>query len=91
MKFELFGGVVSGKINSLSFPDSIKMEWRLKDWPSGHFSDVELKFTESTSGTKLNLVQKFVPSESKQKTSEGWKRYYFLEIKRTLGLGNLMM
>ena len=59
-KFSLFSDSITGVITGLSKPDKITMEWRQKAWPEGHFSQVEMKFEQTSSGAKLTLEQRQV-------------------------------
>lgn len=44
-QFDLFGGNISGKFLDIA-PNKITQSWRYKQWPSGHFSNVEMEFIE---------------------------------------------
>lgn len=88
-KFTMFGGNVAGTITGLNKPDKITMDWRLKQWPDGHFSQVEMKIERVNAGAKLTLEQRQVPGEFVQNTQEGWRRFYFQAIKQTMGLGGI--
>jgi len=85
--FELFGGNVSGTITKLETDERIEMKWRLKQWKHSHYSEAILSFEQTDKGTKVKLSQKAVPAEYTSNTLEGWKRYYFIAIKQTLGMG----
>lgn len=91
--FKLFGGNVSGSITSLSHPSEINMTWRLNNdkWPPNHFSLVVLKFEQNGHNCTVSLEQKQVPSDKVSTTTQGWKRYYFKEIKQTMGLGGMSL
>lgn len=86
-KFSMFSDSIVGTITGLTKPEKINMEWRQKAWPEGHFSQVEMRFEQTSSGAKLTLEQRQVPSEFVSNTQEGWRRYYFAAIKSTMGLG----
>jgi len=85
--FELFGGNVTGTITKLETDERIEMKWRLKQWNHSHYSEAVLEFDQTDNGTKVKLSQKSVPAEYTSNTLEGWKRYYFIAIKQTLGMG----
>jgi activator of HSP90 ATPase len=88
-RVELFNGTVQASIGNLERDSKLNMQWRLKEWPSGHYSTVEISLTQTSAGAKLSLDQKQVPSEHVAKTQESWKRFYFGEIKRMFGMGRL--
>lgn len=44
--FELFGGNISGVFDELVPGQKIVQKWRYKQWPTGHFSTVNIKFDE---------------------------------------------
>ncbi|PVV03251.1 hypothetical protein BB560_001916 [Smittium megazygosporum] len=91
--FELFGGNVSGTvIKAEQSKDSantfvIVQKWRLGQWPSNHFSTVEMTITEGSNSTKLGLVQTGVPSNELEVTERNWTHYYWDPIKATFGWG----
>ena len=60
-KFELFGGNIQGEFIELS-PQKIVQKWRLKQWPTGHFSEVALEISEKSDHTEVNLTQSGVPT-----------------------------
>ena len=52
-KFDLFSNNVSGIITSIKPTDSLEMQWRLAQWPEGHYSNVTLSFEEKDGGTRV--------------------------------------
>lgn len=56
-EFVLFGGNVSGKFEELVPNKKIVQSWRVKQWPSGHYSHVTLELVEKVSNfIRLTLV-----------------------------------
>jgi len=55
----LYGGNVLGKFEELVPEKKIQQSWRLKNWSSGHFSNVviELEETVSSRTTENKLYQ----------------------------------
>jgi len=88
-RLEMFNGTVSAIIGAVERDTKMCMQWRLKEWPSGHYSSVEIILQQTNAGAKLMLDQKGVPAEHVAKTQEGWRRYYFGEMKRMFGMGRL--
>jgi activator of HSP90 ATPase len=66
------------------------MTWRVKTWPSEHFSNVLITFEEKKDCTILKLVQTKVPVGEKDSTEANWKNYYWNSIKRTFGFGMVL-
>lgn len=51
-RFHLYGGNVHGVFDELIPEKKIVLRWRLKSWPSGHYSNVEIDLTEMVSYSK---------------------------------------
>lgn len=85
-KFELFSKNVCGSISKVDSNNTLEMNWRLKQWPDNHFSNVILKFEQRDDGTLVRLEQTQVPTEFVKNTTDGWKNYYFMSIKNTFGM-----
>lgn len=89
-KFSLLDNNIHGKFTSLEPNKLIQQNWRLKTWPDGHFSDVAIHIQQREEDTQITVVQNGVPKKELERTEEGWKRYYFANIKRTFGFGSSM-
>jgi len=85
--FELLGGNISGKYIEVVPFTKIVQEWRLKSWPTGHFSQVTISIKQTKDDTKVTVSQTGVPSKEVESTREGWLRYYFSAMKRSFGFG----
>ena len=66
------------------------MTWRLKSWPSDHYSQVLLEFDQGEGSTELKLTQTHVPIGEKTTTEANWTNYYWNSIKQTFGYGGLL-
>ncbi|KAJ3308707.1 hypothetical protein HDV04_000963 [Boothiomyces sp. JEL0838] len=88
--FVLFGGNVTGTILELVPNQKIVMKWRLKQWPSEHYSHVTIEFKQGSDSTELKLVQKDVPIGEKNSTEQNWTNYYWNSLKRTFGFGSIL-
>jgi len=86
-EFKLLGGSIAGKYLELVPFTKIVQEWRLKSWPSGHVSKVEIQIKQTKEDTKITLTQTGVPVKEVQTTRMGWQRYYFEAMKRSFGFG----
>lgn len=59
--FQFLGGNITGKFLEVVPFTKIVQEWRLKSWPAGHFSQVEISIQQTKEDTKITIVQKQVP------------------------------
>ena len=87
-EFALLDGSIQGTFTEVTSYTKISQKWRLKSWPSGHFSDVTIKITQTKEDTILYLTQKGVPKKEIEATKVGWHRYYFHAIKQCFGFGS---
>ncbi|KAJ3209776.1 hypothetical protein HDU82_000138 [Entophlyctis luteolus] len=83
----LFGGNVTGKILEIVPNKKIVQTWRLKSWPSSHYSTVTLTLEEQRESVTLRLSQTDVPIGEKELTTTNWTGYYFNGIKSAFGYG----
>ncbi|XP_015918936.1 activator of 90 kDa heat shock protein ATPase homolog 1 [Parasteatoda tepidariorum] len=89
-KFEFFDGNVHGHFVKLVPNKTIQQKWRFKSWPEGHFSDVVIDINQKLDCTEVIVTQVGVPKTELDNTREGWKRFYWESMKRTLGFGALL-
>ncbi|KAL9953979.1 hypothetical protein ACROYT_G041464 [Oculina patagonica] len=85
--FVLFNGNVSGKFLELVSEEKIVMQWRFKSWPEGHHSTVTITFDQKDDRTELKLTQTGIPEDDFERTKEGWKQFYWGNMKRTFCWG----
>lgn len=90
-EFQLFGGNITGKFTELVPHSKISQQWRYKQWPSGHFSNVTIELDERDDHTELRLTQSGVPVNEVDTTKQNWGRYYFDGIKRAFGFGTFLI
>ena len=89
-RFVLFGGNISGKFTEIIANKKIAQTWRYKQWPTGHYSNVELEFEEKDDHTLLKLKQTLVPTNEFDTTRNNWQRYYFDSMRATFGFGSFL-
>lgn len=89
-RFDLFGGNISGKFTEIVPSKKIAQTWRYKQWPTGHYSNVEMEFEEKEDHTVLKLKQTLVPTNEFDSTNANWQRYYFESIRSTFGFGSFL-
>lgn len=87
LDFTLLDGAIQGQYTEVTPYTKICQKWRLKGWPSGHFSDVTIKIAQTKEDTKVFVTQTGVPCKEMEATKQGWYRYYFHAIKQTFGFG----
>ncbi len=85
--FEILNGNIQGRWMQLQPFTKIVQKWRLRSWPTEHFSTVEFTINQSSDDTKLKLKQTQVPVKEVECTKQGWNRYYFEPIRKTFGFG----
>ncbi|ALC39831.1 CG1416 [Drosophila busckii] len=86
-EFVLYGGNVLGKFEELVPEKKIQQSWRLKNWSSGHYSNVIIELDETASSTMMTLTQTGIPASEYDAMRTNWYRYYWHSIKQTFGFG----
>lgn len=86
-KFELFDGNVSGEFLELEAPKKIVQSWRLKQWPEGHHSRLQIEFDQNDVDgvTTMRVTWTGVPLGQEEVTKRNWGEYYVRSIKKTFG------
>eukprot|EP00736_Rhodelphis_marinus_P004186 Rmarinus@m.7872 len=93
--FMLLDGVITGSNVEMVRGKKIVQDWRMKDWPAGTMSRVDITLEKTSEGTKLKLTQKGVPTTDKSgnagvvdQVKAGWKREIFQRCKMMFGFGD---
>lgn len=86
-EFHLYGGNVQGIFEDLVPEKKISLRWRLKSWPSGHYSNVLIELEEMKNCTQLKLKQTGIPASEYDTMKSNWYRYYWHSMKQTFGFG----
>ncbi|KAF2233941.1 activator of 90 kDa heat shock protein ATPase-like protein 1 [Viridothelium virens] len=91
-KFELFDGNVSGEFVELHEPTKIVQKWRLKQWPEGHYSTLNVNFDQNDvdAVTVMRVDWQGVPVGQEEVTQRNWQQYYVRSIKTTFGFGTIL-
>ena len=68
-------------------PTKIVQSWRLDQWPSGHYSTLQIEFDQNDvdSVTVMRVEWTGVPVGQEEVTKRNWLEYYVKCIKRTFG------
>ncbi|KAI9806097.1 MAG: hypothetical protein M1833_004504 [Piccolia ochrophora] len=91
-RFEIFDGNVAGKFIELQKPTAIVQRWRLKQWPPGHYSSLQIKFDQNDQDavTVMRVTWDGVPVGQEEVTKRNWREYYVRSIKTTFGFGTVL-
>jgi activator of HSP90 ATPase len=86
-KFEIFDGNVSGEYLELVPNKKIVQSWRLKQWPAGHYSTLNLEFDQNDVDhvTVMRVKWDGVPVGQEDVTKRNWIEYYKKPIMQTFG------
>jgi activator of HSP90 ATPase len=87
-EFELLNGNILGEFVEVAPYSKLVMKWRLKSWPSAHFSTVCIDIEQNKEDTTIKLKQTGVPKKYVEATKQGWKVYYWEAIRRSFGFGS---
>lgn len=90
-RFEFFGGNVYGTFIELIPNRLIRQKWRFKTWSDGHYSEVCIEIDQKEDSTEVRLRQKAIPKNDWERTREGWKNYYWQNMKRAFGFGAILV
>ena len=90
--FRLFGGNVQGSFAKLEKPKRIVQNWRLAQWPEGHFSQLQLEFDQNDvdAVTVMRVEWKGVPVGQEEVTKRNWETYYVRAMKTVFGFGTVL-
>lgn len=84
--FEFLGGVITGYFVEVVPNAMIKMQWRLRSWPTGVHSSVVMALKkEEPCLTMLEFAQVGIPEGELKVVQEGWKANFFDAIKMMFG------
>ncbi|CAI9715076.1 of 90 kDa heat shock ATPase homolog 1-like [Octopus vulgaris] len=87
-EFSLYSGFVTGRFIETVPNKKIVQKWRLKNWPTDHFSHVTLEFEEKGDSTMLHLTQTGIPQKEYEYTQDGWAQNYWARIRQRFGYGS---
>lgn len=86
-KFAIFDGNVTGEYVKLDAPKQITQKWRLAQWPTSHYSTLEINFDQNDVDgvTQMRVSWSGVPIGQEDVTKQNWDMYYVRSIKQTFG------
>ena len=83
--FSAWGGYIRGRVLELVPGEKIVQAWRTLDFPSGYpDSNLEIRLTPESGGTKLRLLQTKVPEQSVESYHSGWHSNYWQPLRAWL-------
>jgi len=84
-KFEMLDGAILGEFLDAEKPKRIVQSWRLRDWPAGHFSRLQLEFKEDGNQTNMVVEWTGVPADQADVTMQNFKRFFIEPLQRLYG------
>jgi activator of HSP90 ATPase len=84
--FEVFDGYCHGYNIELIPGKKIVQAWHFQEdgWPDNHYSICTFLFYQEGDKTKLNFTQTGIPDHKAGELKEGWKDYYWSQMKTYL-------
>lgn len=89
-EFSLFGGSISGKFLKLVPNEKIVQLWRLEDWKSGHYAQLDLQLIQGAGETKMVVKWSGIPVGEEDRVRGNFEDYYIRSIKITFGFGAVL-
>lgn len=89
-EFSLFGGSISGKFLKLVPNEHIVQLWRLEDWKSGHYAQLDMQLIQGAGETKIIVKWSGIPVGEEDRVRGNFEDYYIRSIKITFGFGAVL-
>ncbi|MHC4955202.1 MAG: SRPBCC family protein [Planctomycetota bacterium] len=83
-EFTCFGPFILGRNVELVPNKRIVQDWRVMNWPDGHYSKVRFEIAAEGAGTKLTLDQDGVPEDEVGHVDGGWTHKYWEPLRQYL-------
>ncbi|CAD5224853.1 unnamed protein product [Bursaphelenchus okinawaensis] len=88
--FALYNGQITGKYTKVEKNKLLESDWRLRDYPPGHYAKITFSLEDQGDSTLLKVQAEKVPQDKADTTREGFYRFYMQSIGRTFGCGMRM-
>lgn len=88
--FKLFGGSISGQIKKLVQNERIIQSWRLEDWKSGHYAELDIQLKQGAGETTMVVKWSGIPIGEEERVRGNFEDYYVRSIKITFGFGAVL-
>lgn len=89
-EFKLFGGSISGKFVKLVPNEHITQLWRLEDWKSGHYAQLDISLKQGAGETMMVVKWSGIPIGEEDRVRGNFEDYYVRSIKITFGFGAVL-
>ena len=88
-EFELFDGNISSELIEANQDKKLIFKWRLSEWPTKVWSNLEMTFHESKEyhETKVQVTWSGIPVGEEDRVRNNFENYYVRPIKLTFGFG----
>lgn len=89
-EFKLFGGSITGKFVKLVPNEHITQLWRLEDWKSGHYAQVDILLKQGAGETMMVVKWTGIPVGEEDRVRGNFEDYYVRSIKIIFGFGAVL-
>lgn len=89
-EFKLFGGSITGKFVKLVPNEHITQLWRLEDWKTGHYAELDILLKQGAGETMMVVKWKGIPIGEEDRVRGNFEDYYVRSIKITFGFGAVL-
>mgnify|MGYP001104601491 FL=1 len=83
--FSLFNNSITGTNTKMVPNETIIQQWRFQDWPANHYSKLSISIEPITSGARLTLDHRGIPSDDYERTRAGWRTHFWERIRIVFG------
>lgn len=88
--FSFFGGNITGKLLKLVPNERIVQLWRLGEWKSGHYAELDITLVQGAGETKMVVKWSGIPVGEEDRVRANFEEYYIRSIKLTFGFGAVL-
>lgn len=85
--YSLFGGNITGKIQTLEPNKRIVVTWRLKSWKPEHYATINFSFQQRSTDTVMNVEWDGIPVGQEEVVKSNFTEYYVNPIMMSFGYG----
>lgn len=89
-EFKLFGGSITGQIKKLVQNEHITQSWRLEDWKTGHYAELDIQLKQGAGETTMVVKWSGIPIGEEDRVRGNFEDYYVRSIKITFGFGAVL-
>lgn len=88
--FKLFGGSITGRLIKLIPNERIVQLWRLEEWKTGHYAELDIQLVQGAGETKMVVKWSGIPIGEEDRVRNNFENYYIKSIKITFGFGAVL-